>query len=1038
MAMSLSAEEKMKLLARYGTSCWRKDCNGPPGCLMRHLATTKGRCNSTPETVMNGTGRPVEVNTISGMSPSATVSPAPTVSPAASTTKPQGGTPPCCVRVRKATFEHWSSSPDHVYIGRDMTHIVTGAVGSKWQNPFPSQDYGVQECLVRYEEHVRGSKELLNSIIELEGKVMGCWCKPSPCHGDVLIKLFKELHGELHPDIVEISTQVAKDLARDENDNVGESFDTSKQETEAKENAQLSDLVSSFLSGIFNLDLEAEQTFTRISERTKSVEEEMSKEIEGKSDIGISRRTRSEEKELMEEEDSEIISSSSRVSSPRGPVTMADEYLNSFNISADEERTAASYVDLLKAYHDIFQKWQTLNIQSQLKDMKLRDLSDGICEIEMENKKLKETNLVEKEAKDQLEAKLHEMVEKLKQTSQVSKEESSKDDQMEPKNKDNWSETLKELEERRNLHNLLKEQKEETLKYMRENEQIKKELTELEQNQENVRNMIDAEKEATVMQTKKIDELMLSDNKLRNELMEKDERIKLLDEKLERKSEEEKNLRNKILSVEGLKIEHIKNLFAKDEKIKALMEQIVARAEENKLLRTQRRQEKDEERSLALKEDLERSKGEVVKLQEKLQMSHENVEELVRSLMAKEKELEERKKEVDEIRMSNDIDQNQGKLSKTQEELKKSHENVDELIKKIRSKEKETVGKEEEIDELRRELKQKEARNKLLEENLECLRDEKVKIKNAKKVEKNEDIIKISSDFQDFKREITRQIQAFSNQNHQKKAEIKPSENSKQSSAMDAKIRNETRCKRKPNQNDSLTSVAVTDSEIESGDEDHTNDDRPVGRWKLVDGLWEQLPIRPGTKSYKGAVDTGRRRNIKDQNTLIISTSITKGINIRRFKNCYEGSCKFVRHHGAKARWIRDDVKENLPQGECTSVILQMGGNDLQDLYTPDRLNKLADTIIETGNICKGRGTETVFIGGVPVRKYEYTWERCRDLNKKLRDLCRRNNFIFIDNSDITHSDHLKYDGVHLNDDGDRILANNYLDYLRKEFSEES
>ena len=101
-------------------------------------------------------------------------------------------------------------------------------------------------------------------------------------------------------------------------------------------------------------------------------------------------------------------------------------------------------------------------------------------------------------------------------------------------------------------------------------------------------------------------------------------------------------------------------------------------------------------------------------------------------------------------------------------------------------------------------------------------------------------------------------------------------------------------------------------------------------------------------------------------------------------------------------------------------------------------LNKLADTIIETGHICKGRGTETVFIGGVPVRKYEYTWERCRDLNKKLRDLCRRNNFIFIDNSDITHSDHLKYDGVHLNDDGDKVLANNYLDYLRKEFSEES
>ena len=30
-----------------------------------------------------------------------------------------------------------------------------------------------------------------------EGKELGCWCKPSPCHGDILIKLFKERQGLL-------------------------------------------------------------------------------------------------------------------------------------------------------------------------------------------------------------------------------------------------------------------------------------------------------------------------------------------------------------------------------------------------------------------------------------------------------------------------------------------------------------------------------------------------------------------------------------------------------------------------------------------------------------------------------------------------------------------------------------------------------------------------------------------------------------------------------------------------------------------------
>ena len=38
----------------------------------------------------------------------------------------------------------------------------------------------------------------MDAIPELNGKVLGCWCKPSACHGDILIKLFKE-----HFDITE-------------------------------------------------------------------------------------------------------------------------------------------------------------------------------------------------------------------------------------------------------------------------------------------------------------------------------------------------------------------------------------------------------------------------------------------------------------------------------------------------------------------------------------------------------------------------------------------------------------------------------------------------------------------------------------------------------------------------------------------------------------------------------------------------------------------------------------------------------------------
>ena len=32
----------------------------------------------------------------------------------------------------------------------------------------------------------------MESLIELEGKVLGCWCHPEPCHGDILVKLLRE------------------------------------------------------------------------------------------------------------------------------------------------------------------------------------------------------------------------------------------------------------------------------------------------------------------------------------------------------------------------------------------------------------------------------------------------------------------------------------------------------------------------------------------------------------------------------------------------------------------------------------------------------------------------------------------------------------------------------------------------------------------------------------------------------------------------------------------------------------------------------
>lgn len=83
---------------------------------------------------------------------------------------------------------HWLSNKNHVYIGRDMTLYVPGAVGSKWKNPFSAKKYGLDKCLQLYEEHLLSNKDLMKSLPELKGKILGCWCKPNKCHGDILMK----------------------------------------------------------------------------------------------------------------------------------------------------------------------------------------------------------------------------------------------------------------------------------------------------------------------------------------------------------------------------------------------------------------------------------------------------------------------------------------------------------------------------------------------------------------------------------------------------------------------------------------------------------------------------------------------------------------------------------------------------------------------------------------------------------------------------------------------------------------------------------
>jgi hypothetical protein len=67
-----------------------------------------------------------------------------------------------------------------VYIGRP----------SDWRNPFVlGRDGTREEVIAKYRAWLMGQPQLLARLGELRGKVLGCYCKPLACHGDVLAEL---------------------------------------------------------------------------------------------------------------------------------------------------------------------------------------------------------------------------------------------------------------------------------------------------------------------------------------------------------------------------------------------------------------------------------------------------------------------------------------------------------------------------------------------------------------------------------------------------------------------------------------------------------------------------------------------------------------------------------------------------------------------------------------------------------------------------------------------------------------------------------
>lgn len=120
---------------------------------------------------------------------------------------------PSVISIRQAP-RGWTKNSAYVYIGRER--IIEGVkFQGEWGNPHPvgylcpqcSKDANQQivhpqgRAIAFFERDLRArlalsDPELVERLKSLDGKILVCFCKPNPCHGDVLADLCEELTQE--------------------------------------------------------------------------------------------------------------------------------------------------------------------------------------------------------------------------------------------------------------------------------------------------------------------------------------------------------------------------------------------------------------------------------------------------------------------------------------------------------------------------------------------------------------------------------------------------------------------------------------------------------------------------------------------------------------------------------------------------------------------------------------------------------------------------------------------------------------------------
>ena len=196
---------------------------------------------------------------------------------------------------------------------------------------------------------------------------------------------------------------------------------------------------------------------------------------------------------------------------------------------------------------------------------------------------------------------------------------------------------------------------------------------------------------------------------------------------------------------------------------------------------------------------------------------------------------------------------------------------------------------------------------------------------------------------------------------------------------------------------------------------------------------YSQPPLQPPRiqwviNSYGNAVNPMRK------DIALSADSIPKGMRMKDLNSCIKaGKIHLTLFSGAKASQLNHYIKPTLEEYKYDCVIIHVSIKDILRNKNDTDLNNRSDSILEIANTCQNYNIGKIFISALLPSKR--TKVNISQINETLKQLCSRNNFIFVEHENIGFDD-LWVDGIHLLNSRKAMLGSNFVSEVNRYFGE--